>query len=45
MNTFITNNDTERQFKSTVDIFFKINKINSILKKSNFCKEKGFSCD
>lgn len=44
MNTIISNNDTEIQFKSTVDIFFKKNKINSLLKQSNFCKEKGFSC-
>ena len=44
MNTIITNNDTERQFKSTVDRFFKRNKINFLLKKSNFCKKKKFSC-
>ena len=43
MNT-ITNNDTEEQFKSTIDRFFKKNKINSLLKQSNFSKEKGFSC-
>ena len=44
MNTIITKNDTEKQFKSTVDTFFKKNKINSLLKQSNFCKEKGISC-
>ena len=44
MNTIITNNDAEKQFKSTVDKFFMKNKINSLLKKSNFSKEKGFSC-
>ncbi len=37
-------NDTEKQFKSTIDIFFRKNKINSLLKQSNFCKEKGFPC-
>ncbi len=44
MNTIITKDDTEKQFKSTIDIFFRKNKINSLLKQSNFCKEKGFSC-
>ncbi|KYH30050.1 transposase DDE domain protein [Clostridium tepidiprofundi DSM 19306] len=44
MNTIIPNNDTEKKFKSTIDRFFKKNKIGSILKQSNFCKEKGFSC-
>jgi len=44
MNTIITKNDTEKQFKSTIDIFFRKNKINSLLKQSNFCKEKGFPC-
>ena len=44
MNTIIPKNDTEKQFKSTIDIFFKKNKINFLLKQSNFYKEKGFSC-
>jgi hypothetical protein len=44
MSTIIPKNDTEKQFKSTVNIFFKKNKINSLLKQSNFSKEKGFSC-
>ncbi len=44
MNTIITKNDTEKQFKSTIDTFFRKNKINSLLKQSNFCKEKGFPC-
>ena len=44
MNTIIPKNDTEKQFKSTIDIFFRKNKINSLLKQSNFCKEKGFPC-
>ena len=41
MNTIITNKDTDKQFKSTTDIFFKKNKNNSLLKQSDFCKEKG----
>ena len=44
MNTIIAKNDTERQFKSTINTFFKKNKINYLLKQSNFSKEKGFSC-
>lgn len=44
MNTIIAKNESEKQFKSTIDIFFKKNKINSLLKQSNFCKEKGFPC-
>jgi len=44
MNTIITKNDTEKQFKSTINLFFKKNKINILLKQSNFSKEKGFSC-
>lgn len=44
MNTIITKNDTENQFKSTIDIFFRKNKINALLKQSNFSKEKGFPC-
>jgi len=44
MNTIITKNYTEKQFKSTINTFFKKNKVNSLLKQSNFCKEKGFSC-
>jgi hypothetical protein len=28
MNTIIPKNDTEKQFKSTIDIFFRKNKIN-----------------
>ncbi|MBU3146999.1 transposase, partial [Clostridium sp. CF012] len=44
MNTIITKNDTEKQFKSTITTFFHKNKINSLLRQSNFSKEKGFSC-
>ncbi len=29
MDTIITKNDTEKQFKSTIDIFFRKNIINS----------------
>jgi len=44
MNTIITKNDTEKQFKSTINRFFKENKINYLLKQSNFSKEKGVPC-
>ncbi|MBU3191388.1 transposase [Clostridium bowmanii] len=44
MNTIIAKNDTEKQFKSTINSFFKKNKINSLLKQSNFSKEKGVPC-
>ena len=44
MNTIITKNDAEKQFKSTIDRFFKKNKINALLKQSNFSKEKGVPC-
>lgn len=44
MNTIIPNNDYEKKFNSTISRFFKDNKINSILRESNFKKEKGFSC-
>ncbi len=43
-NTIIPNNNTEKKFDSTINRFFKDNKINSILRESNFKKEKGFSC-
>lgn len=44
MITIIPNTDNEKKFNSTINRFFKNNKINSLLRQSNFRKEKGFSC-
>ena len=44
MNTIIPNTDTEKKFNSTINRFFKNYKVNSLLRQSNFRKEKGFSC-
>ncbi|WP_099192871.1 IS4 family transposase [Tepidibacter mesophilus] len=44
MNTIIPNNDSEKKLNSTINRFFKNYKVNSLLRQSNFRKEKGFSC-
>lgn len=41
MNSIIPNINTKKQFNSVVNRLFKKNKIESLLKQSNLCKEKG----
>jgi len=45
MNPIISNTNTEKKFNFTINRFFKDNKINSLLRQSNFRKERGFSCN
>lgn len=45
MNPIISNTNTEKKFNFTINRFFKDNKVNSLLRQSNFRKERGFSCN